>query len=174
MTRRALGAVLAVAVCIALVPVSGMLGAWVGGGGQALRLAGALANSTEDPNQQVQRMLQGEGALDDAEQGASLAQAAPLLAEQGLGALGQEDVRVGAQGRVVGFSLPGAPAGAFECISQELQKTGWRAVPSGQECCGTFVKEEGRLKWMLISCANAGEEASVVVQCAVDVRKEEQ
>ena len=46
-------------------------------------------------------------------------------------------------------------------------------MPSGQDACGTFVKDEGDLRWLLVSCSQAGGQVSVVMQCAADVRKEE-
>ncbi|MEA5019881.1 MAG: hypothetical protein VB027_05890 [Gordonibacter sp.] len=75
------------------------------------------------------------------------------------------DVRVGAGGSVVGFSLQTESAEAFDVLGRSLLERGWTVVPSGSGSSGSFVKEEGRFNWLHIACVQVGDTTSVVVQC---------
>lgn len=75
------------------------------------------------------------------------------------------DVRVGAEGSVVGFSLQAEPAEAFDVLERSLVERGWTVVPSGSGSNGSFVKEEGQFNWLHIACVQVGATTSVVVQC---------
>ena len=78
----------------------------------------------------------------------------------------REDVRVAAQGPVVGFVERSDAPSAFAALSAELEAAGWASVDSGRDDCGSFVKEEGRFTWLFISCVWSGEATSVVITCS--------
>ena len=79
---------------------------------------------------------------------------------------GREDVRVAAQGPVVGFVERSDAPSAFAALSAELEAAGWASVDSGRDDCGSFVKEEGRFTWLFVSCVWSGEATSVVITCS--------
>lgn len=79
---------------------------------------------------------------------------------------GREDVRVAAQGPVVGFVERSDAPSAFAALSAELEAAGWASVNSGRDDCGSFVKEEGRFTWLFVSCVWSGEATSVVITCS--------
>ncbi|MDO4501795.1 MAG: hypothetical protein Q4D06_01305 [Coriobacteriia bacterium] len=169
-----MGALLAVLAMVALVSLSGAA-AWVlRGDGVALQVARDLTDPEGDPVREVVDIMAGEDQVVAGGGAAGSAdQVAPLLVEEGFVPAKACDVRIGGQGRVVGFSLPGSAADAFARMATGLEEAGWTTVPSGQDVCGTFVKEDGRLRWLLVSCSDAGGSASVVIQSAVDLGKEE-
>lgn len=78
----------------------------------------------------------------------------------------REDVRVAAQGPVVGFVERSDAPSAFAALSAELEAAGWASVDSGRDDCGSFVKEEGRFIWLFVSCVWSGEATSVVITCS--------
>ncbi len=78
----------------------------------------------------------------------------------------REDVRVAAQGPVVGFVERSDAPSAFAALSAELEAAGWASVDSGRDDCGSFVKEEGRFTWLFVSCVWSGEATSVVITCS--------
>lgn len=78
----------------------------------------------------------------------------------------REDVRVAAQGPVVGFVERSDAPSAFVALSAELEAAGWASVDSGRDDCGSFVKEEGRFTWLFVSCVWSGEATSVVITCS--------
>lgn len=182
MRRRALCAMLLVALLLAAVAASGAAQRTFRDDGVAAALLQDLADSAGSPADQVQKLVQGEGAAGEADADESRAGAAasaeelkvqaPLFAGEGFVPDDAFDVRVGGQGRVIGLNLPGTAAQAFSQMRQGLEEAGWTAVPSGQDACGSFVKETGLLRWLMVSCYQAKSQANVVVQCAVDVRKE--
>lgn len=78
---------------------------------------------------------------------------------------GFADVRVGADGSVVGFSLSEGPSEAFAFLQKALTDRGWKAAPAGNGTSGTFIKEQGRFTWLFASCIGVGDTTSAVVQC---------
>lgn len=76
---------------------------------------------------------------------------------------GRSDVRVGADGAVVGFCCPANAAEAFEEVSTDLGNRGWNLVESGSDRSATFVKREGRYRWLFVVCTDVAGETSVVV-----------
>lgn len=123
-------------------------------------------------------VLAGEALVDSAKQGfapgggfavpcASDGRAlSPLPFEDEVLALsGREDARLSADGRVAGFLTDASPGEAFSEASRELEKRGWKAVESGHPSLGSFVKREGKCRWVLVECMEAGQATSVVVQC---------
>lgn len=79
---------------------------------------------------------------------------------------GREDVRVGADGTVVGFVDRADAQAAFASLKGELEETGWTAIGSGRDDCGSFVKDEGRFTWLFASCVPSGSATSVVISIA--------
>lgn len=75
------------------------------------------------------------------------------------------DVRVAAEGRVVGFLSDERPEAEFALLSSMLRDRGWTSVSSGSELGGSFVKEGGTYIWAFVSCMGIGEGTSVVVNC---------
>ena len=177
MRRRALASAVLVVLLMAAVYASGVVQRELGREGVASQLLQDLASPQDDPAQWLQGLIQGqEGASDSADEGAregALERIAPLFAREGFVPKEADDLQVGGEGRVIGLCLPGTAAEGFSSMSKGLEEAGWTVVPSGQDACGTFVKDEGDLRWLLVSCLQAGGQVSVVVQCAADVRKEE-
>lgn len=75
----------------------------------------------------------------------------------------RSDVRVGADGAVVGFCCPMSAVAALEEVSAELGNRGWTLVESGSDRSATFVKREGRYRWLFVACTEVAGETSVVV-----------
>lgn len=76
---------------------------------------------------------------------------------------GRSDVRVGADGAVVGFCCPANAAETLEEVSAELGERGWTLVESGSDRAATFVKREGCYRWLFVACTEVAGETSVVV-----------
>lgn len=76
------------------------------------------------------------------------------------------DVRVGANGSVIGFSTSLVPQSALDEIRLDMEARGWMAMVSSGGITGTFVKSEGRYIWAFVMCVWVGDTTSVVVQCA--------
>lgn len=79
---------------------------------------------------------------------------------------GREDVRVGADGTVVGFVDRADTQEAFASLRGELEDAGWTAIGSGRDDCGSFVKDEGRFTWLFARCVPTGSVTSVVISIA--------
>lgn len=79
---------------------------------------------------------------------------------------GREDVRVGADGAVVGFVDRADTQEAFASLRGELEDAGWTAIGSGRDDCGSFVKDEGRFTWLFARCVPTGSVTSVVISIA--------
>ena len=79
---------------------------------------------------------------------------------------GCEDVRVGADGAVVGFVERVGAQEAFASLRGELEDAGWMAIGSGRDDCGSFVKDKGRFTWLFASCVPSGSATSVVISIA--------
>ena len=79
---------------------------------------------------------------------------------------GFADVRAMPDGRVVGFTADADAASACRSVADRLVAAGWTEVGSGVAQAGSFVKEEGDLRWAFVSCTGFGDSSSVVVQCA--------
>lgn len=86
------------------------------------------------------------------------------FAEEVLDLSQSEDVRVSADGCVVGFLERGSAQESFARLGAQLEEGGWQAVGSGRADCGSFVKGAGAYRWLFLSCVQSGERVSVVVQ----------
>lgn len=85
-----------------------------------------------------------------------------LFALEGVQSYAHEDLGV------FGFSRPGTlPAVAEEVISQMLDR-GWIVAEGDSSACISFVKEQGRATWALVTLSEANGFTTVVVQVMVD------
>lgn len=105
------------------------------------------------------------GVQGDASAGSQASLLPDGFADEVLALEGFDDVRVGAGGSVVGFSLSEGPSEALAFLQRTLTDRGWRAVPAGNATSATFMKEQGRFTWLFVSCIGVGDTTSVVVQC---------
>lgn len=76
----------------------------------------------------------------------------------------REDVRVDEENGLVGFSCRGEVDEVLVSIEAELKASGWTCVDSENEGWESFVKDEGRYRWMFVECVDVGESVSVVVR----------
>ncbi len=74
------------------------------------------------------------------------------------------DVRVGAKGAVVGYSVTGEASAALEQLTEHCASCGWSSVPLGGVTGATFVKEEGACRWMLATCSQVQGKTTVVLR----------
>lgn len=79
---------------------------------------------------------------------------------------GRDEVRIDATGCVIGFSMADAPEAAFASLTRELEGRGWTPVASGMDAAGSFIKKEGKMTWLFVSCTGVAGQTSAVVQCA--------
>ena len=67
-----------------------------------------------------------------------------------------------ASGMVVGCSLDAPRNEALAAVCDVLAANGWACVPLQGTGGAVFVKQEGRLRWMLVTCLQIGDSTSVV------------
>ena len=65
-------------------------------------------------------------------------------------------------GMVIGCTLDSPEDIAFAAVCDVLAMKGWACVPLQWVSGATFVKREGELRWMLVTCTKIGEATSVV------------
>lgn len=65
-------------------------------------------------------------------------------------------------GMVVGCSLNAPKGKAFAAVCDVLAAKGWLCAPLRGTGGAAFVKQEGELRWMLVTCIQVGESTSVV------------
>lgn len=156
-SERFVRALLVVALVLGGVAVSGAL--------VRANEPGVLKEASDPALWQPSGFADVEHALD--EEGApGRARAPDGFEDEVLSLHGKEDTRVDERARVVGFTMAGVSEEMFQAVSCELEALGWIRVESGLPNCGTFVKEEGSYRWLFVSCVQAGESTSVVVQYA--------
>ncbi len=198
---RALRAAAVIVLAIAAIPVSGVVCGWATGvdvTGKALRLSDAGVEHGLSDEFSGGRL--GEGLADvrraddfastglvddladmqpaDSAPGVSIVgeatgpEAVPSWFAQELFPLdGARDVRVSAEGSVVGFVVPSGEESSMARFREELQQVGWTEAETGIEGCSVFVKGEGTCRWAMISCIPVGDATSVVARCIVDQGK---
>ena len=84
---------------------------------------------------------------------------------------GMRDIRVSADGGVIGFVASSDEEAALDRFRAELQQGGWVESETGVEECSVFMKGGGTCRWAMVSCIPAGDATSVVVRCVVDQGK---
>lgn len=160
--RRAVKAVLLVAVVIAAAPVADAA-LQAGGAVQAPEAAVAGLDATS-----VMQAPGAEGVLENLERLAdagAVQSAVPEAIEREVGfPPGARDVRVGASGQVVGYLVDGDPAPALAQLEERLGSRGWTAVPLGGLDGATFLKEDGEYTWALATCTQSGSATCVVIR----------
>ena len=77
---------------------------------------------------------------------------------------GARELHANADWSVVGFERDGPPGDVLASLTAEALSKGWKMAESGAAGTVTGTKEEGRCRWMAISCTAVGEETCVVVQ----------
>lgn len=75
------------------------------------------------------------------------------------------DVRADPCAGVMGCVVDGSSDRVFAGVRQGMQDAGWRVVPIGGVDGATFVKEEGRCRWVMVTCTQVGEATSIVYRC---------
>lgn len=71
--------------------------------------------------------------------------------------------------RVTGMDIAGAvlvsnAPTAFAEMTSSLEHAGWVAVPSGSQTSGSFVQEDGAVRWLFILCSQEGQTTTAVMQ----------
>lgn len=87
-----------------------------------------------------------------------------VFTQEAFGDDGFETVLAARDGSSVGILCRGTARALYDRLCGKLEENGWIHIESGQETVGTFVKEEGSLSWLLLSCSETGEWASAAVQ----------
>ena len=72
------------------------------------------------------------------------------------------DVRVSADESIVGYLVDKAAQETMELVRTHMEERGWAEVPLGKLDGATFVKEEGKCTWTLVTCVDTGSGTSVV------------
>lgn len=74
------------------------------------------------------------------------------------------DIRANDDWTVVGFVRDDAPEEALDGLAAEALSRGWQVAESGVAGTVTGKKDEGRCRWMAISCTAVGGATCIVVQ----------
>lgn len=77
---------------------------------------------------------------------------------------GAREIQANKDWSVVGFQRDGPSEEALDWIAAEVLSRGWQVMESGVAGTVTGTKEEGRCRWMAISCTAVGDATCVVVQ----------
>lgn len=161
--KRLAMAVAIVVVLVAAVPITGIA---------FEALSGSPAQAVADGGIRAADIV-GEGdageTLNKIEELADASQAKlPAYFEEEIGLLdGARDVRANDTGRVVGFLVDGSSHEAFDCVRENMIRTGWSEISLGETEGATFVKEGGSCTWALVTCTQVGPATAVVYRCVV-------
>lgn len=185
LTSRLVKASLSIAACVIVAVGADAAMSW-GKSGILNEAVSILANeesspgSTEGLGEDARELVEfsaeegGEGRIVDVLGRSSLerqvdeaSQVSSSFSEEVLSVEGRADVRVGAEGSVVGFTTLSSPEVAFEEMQASLGGRGWIFVPSGNATQGSFVKDCGEITWVYVTCVGVGKTTSVVMQCAM-------
>lgn len=154
--KRLLHALFLIGLCLLVLAASGLLGSFRGSRSVTGELsAWSLAASAGEDTQGVDSLV------------SSFEADVPSWFESELFSVDDaEESLASADGRVWGFVVEGDPASCFYELSSQMAEHGWSWAESGVEACATFVREEGGVRWALVSCSSVGDETAVVVQLA--------
>ena len=102
------------------------------------------------------------------EEAVAIDDAAPAYFLEEIGLVdGAYDVRASADGRVVGYSVDLDAQKAEQALTTLMSQSGWSEVPLGQDGAATFVKDDGRCTWALVTCTQAEGATCIVYRCVV-------
>jgi hypothetical protein len=87
----------------------------------------------------------------------------PEAFDEEIGLQGDSPLAVSSNGRTIGFTRVGTSAEVMSSIQSDLESKGWVYVASGQDSAATFVKDEGKFRWLAVTCVTVGDEVSVVL-----------
>ena len=79
---------------------------------------------------------------------------------------GARDLRVCGDD-VVGYVVDASVGEVYGLLRARMDALGWTMVPEGQEHAATFVKDDGRCTWALVTCEEVGSATSVVIRCVI-------
>lgn len=151
---RALRAVAVVVAIVASIPLIDFIGRAVRLGSMAYEVSSG-AGSEES--------LQLEGVALGEAQGSD---AVPVSFQQETFSFEALDcVRCSVNSGVTSFLMQGSSGDAFASVSEWLKASGWSCIESGQENMASFVKKDGRYRWLFVSCVATGSQVTVVLQC---------
>ena len=162
--RRLIGA-FAIVVCAVLVAPAMSLAIEKGASAKAAVRTAADNNADQDamPGLSDDWKKDPLAALDRIEADVAAAGQPPdaFLAEAGFPA-GAYEVRANAYGNVVGCVVDADEDTSFDAVCEVLEAKGWRGVSLSGVTGATFVKQSGSLRWMLVTCTQAGEATCIV------------
>lgn len=94
--------------------------------------------------------------------------AVPDAFAQEIGLLsGARDVRVSADGSVVGYMVDDACESVLERLNERMESLGWSSVSLGGASGATYVKASGACTWALVTCLQVEGATSVVARWVV-------
>ena len=73
-----------------------------------------------------------------------------------------QELRSNGDGSVASCVLEADEEAALDAVAETLGAKGWVGVPLQGVVGATYVKSSGRLRWMLVTCTQAGDATSVV------------
>ena len=79
---------------------------------------------------------------------------------------GAQVVQADLDALVVGCEWNADAEACFAELQSRLVSRGWTMVPSGSATAASFVKKEGRYRWIFVSCTEIAHQTSVVFQLA--------
>ena len=105
--------------------------------------------------------------LDRAEEllGETLLPMPPWFSEQVGLPSGAREVRVSADGAVVGFILDGSPDSAVDDVDNRMRAHGWTSADLGGIDGKTYIKTSGKSEWIVMTATQVGSSTSVVMRC---------
>ena len=161
--KRLAMAVAIVVVLAAVVPITGLA---VEGASEPLSQAatnGGIRAADVVNGVDAQEMLSRIEALAQSGQGQL-----PAYFEKEIGLLeGARDARANDTGRVVGYLVDDTSCETLDRIRENMGQAGWSEVSLGQAEGATFMKEDGRCPWALVTCTQVGSATAVVFRCLV-------
>lgn len=78
---------------------------------------------------------------------------------------GATDLRVDDVTGVIGYTVKGQADDILSMLESLMERKGWAAVPLGEACGSTFLKEGGDKHWVLATCTQVSSSTCVVMRC---------